>query len=93
MYEMVENRYPYKSLLNPSNYSEDFRDFISKCITAWPENRASAEELLKVPKDIFDSFFFQYYYNNIIKHKNYLSMNMIPFIVYVDTASIPFEGT
>jgi len=49
MIEMIENMPPFKSLLSPTSYSDNFHDFLSKCLTARPENRQSATELLKHP--------------------------------------------
>lgn len=40
---------PPPTLSKPDNYSEDFRDFIAKCLTKKPDDRPSASELLKHP--------------------------------------------
>jgi serine/threonine protein kinase len=85
MIEMLENKPPYNSLLSPTTYSDDFHDFVGKCLTARPESRLQAVELLKVSLCCLSISFIQ----RGLK-KRYLMIDIFCFVVL---ASISFEGS
>jgi serine/threonine protein kinase len=45
---MIPHLKEMPKLQNPSEYSPEFNDFISKCLVKIPSQRATAQELLQV---------------------------------------------